>query len=156
MMFRMLGWPWLGGTPSPLGAPWSATGTGWPGCGSSLYYVCFVFDKYNVHLRCVSYVIDSCFIYLHICVSHVSKGVWCENLGGRHCWGRDVQFLPHVLGQWAGEAKQREVCFFMLFAASSFFFFLKPIFFHVVQVCQRWPARLLLGQNLANWRSCFS
>ena len=85
-------------------------------------------------MRCVSYVIDACLIYLHICVSLVSKGVWCENLGGRHCWGRDVQFLPDVLGWWAGEAKQRAVCFLCFLLRHLFSSFLN-IFSSLLSRC---------------------
>ena len=70
-------------------------------------------DVLTICVRCISNVISLCFICISVCLICISRCfiymvhlgvsyIWWVNLGGRHCWGRDVQLLPDVLGrcQW--------------------------------------------------------
>ena len=93
-------------------------------------------DVLTICVRCISNVISLCFICISVCLICISRCfiymvhlgvsyIWWVNLGGRHCWGRDVQLLPDVLGWWTGEAQQWTVWdLIFLFFSTKFFFIL--------------------------------
>ena len=106
VLSRMSGWPLLVGTPLPPGAPWSATGTGWPG------YLCkFTISIPDLYVKCFTYSAICLCLKTFICVlfekymtrsepllrTRCATSTWCTgSTGKRSSRMKGLPLLNHL------------------------------------------------------------